>query len=413
MEWTSNSGSTARQPGFLQGITLLLPITLAVIGVSVFTATVALMQEHFKNIPNSDYLVNLLQTMPGFWIVVFSPIAGWLADRFGRRPILIASMFVYAIAGVTPFFLENIYLILATRCVVGMCESVIMTITTTMLSDYFRGAARERWLAGQTGMASLSALVIIWLGGVLGARYGWQGPFLVYLYSLLLVVGVIAFTWEPEHVGPGVSNVADAEACYQTMPWARIAGIIAITLLGSVCFYSTVTQNANALVGLGVTDTRKIGEFSMLSSLGVPIGTVVFWWIGRLHIGWLLSIDFLLIGLGFTGMSVAMTPLSYAWAANLQQIGCGLVLPTLLVWATRGLAYAVCGRGTGLWTGAFGLGLFISAALLTFLGKQVGGLQQAFGVLGKVCLAAAAIAIIAKPRWRTYARAMRSLRLRI
>jgi predicted MFS family arabinose efflux permease len=413
MEWTSNSGSTARQPGFLQGITLLLPITLAVIGVSVFTATVALMQEHFKNIPHGDYLVNLLQTMPGIWIVVFSPIAGWLADRFGRRPILIASMFVYAIAGVTPFFLENIYLILVTRCIVGMCESVIMTITTTLLSDYFRGAARERWLAGQTGMASLSALVIIWLGGMLGARYGWHGPFLVYLYSLPLVVGVIAFTWEPEHVGPGVCNVADPEARYQTIPWARMAGIIAITLLGSVCFYSTVTQNANALVALGVTDTKKIGEFSMLSSLGVPIGTVVFWGIGRVHIGWLLSIDFLLIGLGFTGMSMAMTPLSYAWAANVQQIGCGLVLPTLLVWATRGLAYAVCGRGTGLWTGAFGLGLFISAALLTFLGKQVGGLQQAFGVLGKVCLAAAAIAIIVKPRWRTYTRAMRSFRLRI
>lgn len=180
---------TRPRPGFLQGIALLVPISLPVIGVSVFTATVALMRDHFKDLPNGDYLVNLLQTMPGFWIVAFSPIAGWLTDRFGRRSILITSMIFYGIAGTIPFFIENIYAILATRCVVGMCEAVVLTNTTTMLCDYFHGPTRQRWLSGQTAVASLWALVIIWPGGVLGARFGWQGPFLVYLYSLLLVAG--------------------------------------------------------------------------------------------------------------------------------------------------------------------------------------------------------------------------------
>lgn len=396
---SANSATMARQPGFLQGMALLLPITLAVIGVSVFTATGAQMVDHFRNVPRGDYLVDLLQTMPGFWIVFFSPVAGWLADHFGRRLILIVSMFVYAVAGVAPFFMENIYAILVTRCFVGMCESVVLTITTTMLCDYFRGAARERWLAGQTGVASLSALVVIPLGGYLGARFGWQGPFLVYLYSLLLVAGVIAFTWEPQREAAPVATIADPDARYQTMPWPRMIGIIAITLLGSVCFYSTITKNAIALVSLGVGDPNRIGQLSALASLGVPIGTVVFWVLGRLHIGWLLCIDFLLIGTGFTLMSHATTPMSYALAANVQQIGCGMVLPTLLVWATRGLAYAIRGRGNGLWQGAFGVGLFISAALLTFLGKQLGGLLPTFGVLGYVCFAAAAAAVAGKLLW--------------
>ncbi len=230
---SANAASLGRQPGFLQGMALLLPITLAVIGVSVFTATGAQMTDHFRNVPRGDYLVDLLQTMPGFWIVFFSPVAGWLADHFGRRRILIVSMFVYAVAGVAPFGMENIYAILVTRCFVGMCESVVLTITTTMLCDYFRGGSRERWLAGQTGVASLSALVVIPLGGYLGARFGWQGPFLVYLYSLLLVAGVIAFTWEPEREAAPTTATPDPDACYQSMPWARMIGIIAITLLGS------------------------------------------------------------------------------------------------------------------------------------------------------------------------------------
>lgn len=398
----SATPATARQPGFPQGLFLLLPITLAVIGVSVFTATVAQMQEHFKSIPNGDYLVNLLQTMPGFWIVAFSPIAGWLADHLGRRRILLISMVVYSAAGVAPFWMENIYSILFTRCLVGMCESVVMTVTTTMLCDYFKGHARDRWLASQTAVASLSALVIIPLGGVLGAKFGWHGPFLVYLYSLFLVFFVAALCWEPAHEPPLAAEVAavNHDARYQTMPWGRMLGILAITVVASVMFYSTITQNANAFVQLGVTQPGEIGNYATLASFGVPIGTFLFWGLGRLHIGLLLFIDFLLIGIGFLWMSSASTPMEYVWAANVQQTGCGLVLPTLLVWATRGLAYQIRGRGNGLWQGAFGLGLFASGMVLQFMGKEIaGGILGAFGLLGKACLVAAVVAIVGKFVW--------------
>ena len=410
---TATTATTARQAGFPQGLYLLLPITLAVIGVSVFSVTVAQMQAHFRGAtffgsntilgsPAGDYLVNILQTMPGFWIVAFSPVAGWLADRFGRRTILLWSMMVYALAGVAPYKLEGIYEILFTRCLVGMCESVILTVTTTMLCDYFKGHARERWLASQTGVASLSALVIIPLGGYLGTTFGWHGPFLVYLYSLLLFVFVFMYCWEPEHEAPNLAEVAkvNAEARYQTIPWARMIGIIAITVVGSVMFYSTITQNANAFLALGLHPSQ-LTFYMTIASLGVPIGTVLFWGLSRLQIGLLLFIDFLLIGIGFTWMSAA-TPgdfMGYVFATNVQQIGCGLILPTLLVWATQGLAYKIRGRGNGLWQGAFGIGLFISGATLTFLGKHLGGLIPTFGVLGKACFAAAIIALISKLIW--------------
>lgn len=390
-----------RTPGFLQGLFLLLPVTLAVVGVSVFTATVAMMQEHFKGVDPNGYWVNVLQTMPGFWIVAFSPIAGWLADRYGRRQILIASMVVYAIAGVIPFWMENLFAILVTRCFVGMCEAVVLTVTTTMLCDYFRGRTRERWLASQTGVASLFALVVIPIGGILGNAFGWHGPFLVYLYSLILAVLVAIFCWEPPREAPVAAEnaVVDPDVRYQTMPWARMTGILAITLVGSVAFYSTITQNANAFVALGITRPDEIGHFAMLASFGMPLGTFLFWGLARLQTGLLLFIDFLLIGVGFLWMSKTGTPMEYVWAANLQQLGCGLVLPTLLVWATQGLAHDIRGRGNGLWQGAFGLGLFVSGATLQFMAKHVGGLLSAFGVFGMVAVVAAAVALVSYFVW--------------
>jgi MFS family permease len=379
---------------------LLLPITMSVMGVSLLTAVVPSMMEQFRDVPNGAYWVQLLLTMPAIWILLFSPVAGWLADTYGRRQILIGSMFVYALVGAAPTVLDSIYVIIFTRCLVGICESIVMTVTTTMIGDYFRGHARERWLSSQTLVASLTAgLVIIPLGGLLASAYGWRGPFYAYLYSVVLAFGVILFTWEPEKIDHAAEAALEerGKRLYDTIPWARIIGICAMTLLGSLMFYGIITQNANALQALGVKEPSRIGYYTTLASLGVPVGTIIYWAAARLHIGLLLFVEFLLVGLGFLGMSRATDPAGYSMVAFVNQVGCGLVLPSLLVWATRGLAYRVRGRVTGIWTGTFAIGQFLSGVTIQFLSDHMEGqLMGAFRGLGLLALATAAGALVVR-----------------
>lgn len=379
---------------------LLLPITMSVMGISLLTAVVPAMSQQFRDVPNSDYMVQLMLTMPAIWILLFSPVAGWLADRYGRRNILIWSMFIYAIVGVAPTRLDNIYLIIFSRCLVGICESIVMTVTTTMIGDYFRGHAREKWMASQTAVASLAAgLVIIPLGGQLASALGWRGPFYAYLYSVVLAFGIILFTWEPEKIDHAAEAALEerGKALYDTIPWARVVGICAMTLIGSLMFYGIITQNANALVTLGVKDPASIGHYTMLASLGVPVGTFLYYAAARLHIGLLLFLEFALVGLGFLAMSRATDPAGYSMVAFVNQVGCGLVLPTMLVWATRGLAYRIRGRVTGIWTAAFSIGQFISGVTIQFLSTHMEGqLMGAFRGLGMVALATAAGALIVR-----------------
>jgi MFS family permease len=81
--------------------------------------------------------------------------------------------------------------------------------------------------------------------------------------------------------------------------------------------------------------------------------------------------------------------------AFVNQVGCGLVLPTMLVWATRGLAYRVRGRVTGIWTAAFAIGQFISGVTIQFLSAHMEGqLMGAFRGLGLVALATAVGALL-------------------
>jgi MFS family permease len=390
-----------RTPGALQGILLLLPITMNVMGLSVLTPVVQLILDHFSYLPSHDYLImGGVLTMPAIWVLIFSPFAGLLADRYGRRNLLLLAMVAYAILGAAPAVIDNLYLIIATRAGVGICESVVITVTTTMIGDYFKGRARERWLASQTIVACSSALGIIYLGGVLGSALGWRGPFYLYLYSLLLALPVLLFVWEPV-VEASDATARTADSLYVRFPWARMIGICSLSLLGSISFYTAVTQNAPALNTLGVSDPSRIGLLTMLAGIGVPLGTVMYLVAARLRTGWLVAVDFALIGAGFVLMGLASDPTAYVWGAFVNQLGCGLVLPTMLVWATRGLAYSIRGRGTGMWQATHALGQFVSGMLITLLSKHLGGILPTFGTMGIAAIILAALAAVAGVFWST------------
>ena len=377
---------------------LLLPITLSVMGIAVLVPDVPQLMQAFRHIPHHRYLIQGgVLTMPALCVALLSPLAGWIADRIERRRFLIGSMVIYALVGIAPTMLHHLTAIILSRVAVGICEAVVMTVSTTMISDYFHGHAREKWLASQTAVASLSALALIPLGGLLGRLYGWRGPFGVYLVSLLLAVGLWLFTWEPAAEPASNSSAwqepGEAADLPVAFPWLRLSGICAITLLASVMFYTVQTQSALALATLGVHDAARLGVLTMIASLGVPAGTFVFRAASRLPIGALLCVEFLVIGAGFLWMGKTATPAEFVAAAALNQIGCGMILPTLLTWATRGLAFSIRGRGTGVWNSTFAVGQFLSGLVVTWLAAEMGGLMSGFVALGVASAVAAALAM--------------------
>lgn len=79
--------SAERQAGTLQGILLLLPITMAVMGLIILVPVLPGIMAHFKDVPGVEYLVPLMLTLPALCVALLSPIAGVVVDFLGRIDI--------------------------------------------------------------------------------------------------------------------------------------------------------------------------------------------------------------------------------------------------------------------------------------------------------------------------------------
>lgn len=385
--------------GTLQGIILLLPITMAVMGLIVLVPVLPQMMTQFQDVSGFEYLVPLMLTLPALCVAVLSPFAGLVVDKLGRRRTLIWALIVYAIFGMAPMVLSDLKIIIATRVVVGAMEAAIVTASTTLIGDYFSGKTREKWLANQTAFASLSSVVLSLLGGMLG-NFGWRAPFAAYGISLLYVVGLLLWTWEPQKSEASLNRASDASG--GAFPWIASLPVALIAIFGGIMFFTMQIQVSNVLAdSYGIRSASDLGLYAAIAGFSVALGTIVYRLLGRLRFAVQIAIAFGLLGLSYVMINHAPQTREFTFWLVTNQLGAGILLPALVVFAMAQLPFERRGRGTGIFMMGWWLGQPLSTQIAAALKVWQGGsLTLALQTLGLVCLAAAALALLSMLRRR-------------
>jgi len=133
-------------------------------------------------------------------------VFGTLADRFGRRRILLVGVVIFGLASVVAATAPTGDLLILSRVVQGVGGAMILPATLSLINSTFRG--RERGIAfavwGSTigGMAAVGPL----LGGWLTTYFSWRWAFGINLpLGVLIVIGVLLFVRESR--GEGTQRV--------------------------------------------------------------------------------------------------------------------------------------------------------------------------------------------------------------
>ncbi|MCC9606168.1 MFS transporter [Blastopirellula sp. JC732] len=123
-------------------------------------------------------------------------LAGTLADRFGRRPIMIATILAYSVFSGLTFFATELWHVAILRFLVAVGVGGEWAVAASLVAEVFPPKAR----AQASGIFHSTSILGTWLAALAGLAVGvnWQYAYLVGILPALLIVWVRSAVQEPE-----------------------------------------------------------------------------------------------------------------------------------------------------------------------------------------------------------------------
>ncbi|PVZ42515.1 MFS transporter [Pseudomonas sp. CC120222-01a] len=372
-----------------QALLLLLGSCLPVLGGVLVAPVLPSMQAHFAATPGASVLVPIALTVPALMIALTAPLAGWLADRIGRRKLLLVCMALYSCFGLMPLWLDSLSWIVASRAGIGLAEAAILTCCTALIGDYFESDRRIRLFALQMVATSLSAAIFMGVGGALGEG-SWRTPFTVYVVGILCLPFMARMLWEPSsptqevvHSEPGV------------FPWRALTPLYGLSLFAGVSLFIVPVQAGYLLQFLHIDSPQQIGLTMGANQIGVLVGALSFRLIAKLPGRVLLALGFLGAGVGGALMGWSNSHSLVVGAVLINGLGIGLLLPALVTQVMHQVEFSQRGRASGLFAAAVFAGEFASPLFVLALTAGVStALPQALILVGITQVALAPITLL-------------------
>ena len=314
-------------PSSLRQVTLLVVSTMTVMAGATISPALPAIERAFAGVGDVDVWVRLVLTLPALFTAAGAPLAGMLVDRVGRRPVLLASMVLYGLAGAGGGWTSSIWVLLATRALLGLSVGGVMTTATTLIADYYDGPQRSEVMGRQSAFMAGGGVVYLLAGGAL-ADLSWRAPFGVYLVAFLFLIP--AYASLPE---PNVSTEDDDGSGQVPAPWRRIVPLYALGFLGMAAFYMIPVQIPFYLGTLGVESGVLTGVAIAASTvMGALMGALYGRVRGRLGYRGTLAVLLVFFAGGYVVIGAAASYTGVLVGIGISGIGSGLLMPNLNNW---------------------------------------------------------------------------------
>jgi MFS transporter, DHA1 family, multidrug resistance protein len=166
--------------------TLVLLAGISTLSMNIFLPSLPAMTRHFQ----TEYHLMQLSVALYLGMVAILQIAiGPLADKFGRRPVVIWSSLIFLVATLGCIFAPNVYVFLA-------CRMVQAAISTGLVLSraIIRDTTDQNNAASKIGYVTMVMAVFPMLspavGGILDQAFGWQANFAMLFFFGALVLGL-------------------------------------------------------------------------------------------------------------------------------------------------------------------------------------------------------------------------------
>jgi MFS transporter, DHA1 family, multidrug resistance protein len=278
----------------------------------------------------------------GFAVMML--LCGPLADRFGRRPVLLGGMAIYALASVACALATDIAFLLAARFVQALGACVGPVVGRAIVRDLYEPREAGRILGYMASAMALAPLLAPFIGGWLAVAFGWRANFWALAAYGLLLMATLALCLGETLRAPLAGALSPARLLGNYVLIARNRTFLGFMLCAALSFGALFTWISNSafvvIDHFGVAPER----------FGLAFGAVILGYIA-----------------GAYGGSRAGMRFGLARATGLGTVIC----------ATAGVGLALAG-----WSGLGGLYAVAGLMALSFFGAGLAIPQGTAGGLG-------------------------------
>lgn len=322
-------------------------------------------------------LVVTAAAAPGIALI---PVGGTLADRYGRKPVLITGLLVFGAAGGALAFVRDFPTVLALRAVQGVGFAWVIPVVITSLRDLFDGDGEATAQGLRFAVSGVSQTVFSALAGVL-VVLGWRYPFLVFA-GAIPVAGLLFWQLDEPRSSPATPETAgrpdyvpalrSALSDRRTVAALLARGLAAVPFVGFLTYNSVIV--ADVLDGTPGQAGLVVAAFSLVNAaVATQAGRVTDLFDSRTYP---LVLANLCIGVGVAGFSFATSvPLVFSGTLFLG-VGVGITF-SLYRSLVTGLAPAQFRGGVVSLGEALGRLSFTLTPVV--MGVAIGGLAPATG----------------------------------
>lgn len=261
-------------------------------------------------------------TMPSITMVIFSLVYGGLVKFLAKRTLIAIAMACFLVGGITPAFMNNIYLILAMRALFGAGIGFLMPLSTGLITDFYDGPDRASMMGWQSAVVNFGGLAFMFTGGILAAIH-WNYTFLAYSIGIIVAVWIFIKLPEPVRNDPKTSEKAGVPR--------SVFPLIAGVFLFNILFFALMTNASVMISSEGLGETAQAGIVLTMFSVGGFFAGIAFGKTAKIFGALTNAAGWLATGAGMAVIAASHGIPLIAAGSFMAGMGMATVMPSYLI----------------------------------------------------------------------------------
>jgi DHA1 family purine base/nucleoside efflux pump-like MFS transporter len=242
-------------------------LTMFLVGTELFVVS-PLLPLIVVDFQSSPALAGLSVAIFALAYMISAPLFGRLADRVGRRQVLICCLYAFGAANLLTAAATSLPCLLAARLFAGAVAAGVSPSVYALVAGIAPRDRRASWLAVVVSGLLVSLSLGAPIGGLVGASMGWPSVFVMLAAASLMLAWLNAQIWPTDHQGGIIATPIDDITIMALAP--RLVPMVA---------WSTALYGVYTYLGVGLTasgfSAEQIAEVIVFYGLGSIGGVLI------------------------------------------------------------------------------------------------------------------------------------------